>query len=293
MIIDVHGHVGVYPDHYSEKFATIIGGVFKQDPVSMWTIKPEALLADMEQNGVSKMVILGLDITTSGLATFTNYEYIYETYLKPYPDKFFGFAGVQPFNDLGFLEQEKIANFKNAIENLGFVGMKANPSYCNFYPHDECMYPYYQICSDKNLPVTLHMGVTSFGPAKMDCGRPIYLDSLAKNFPNVKFCAAHLAYPWERELFGMMRGNQNIWADIAVLNVRPYQLAENLFYAKEFGLLDRIMYGTDYPCTTQEAFVPLIKTGINEILEKRGFPTLTEDEIEGILWKNAKRFLNI
>ena len=109
----------------------------------------------------------------------------------------------------------------------------------------------------------------------------------------MKICAAHMAYPWENQLMGLMRNNKNIYADIAALGVRPNDLAMNLHRAREFGMLDRIMYGTDYPCLKQADYTPMIKTTINNILDSQNLPQLSGAEIEKILGLNAKAFLNL
>ncbi len=292
MVIDIHGHVGEYKRHYSEVWERIIGGFWHTEE-SMWNIKPEDVIKDMDENGVDKMVILGLDITFANIATHIDPDYIYEAYLQRWPDRFIGFAAVQPFNDFGLFSQEKIRAFKRAITELGFKGMKTSPCYCDFTPSDPRIYPYYQLCAEYGIPVLLHMGTTSFSPAKIEYGNPCYLERPSKDFPDVKFCAAHFSYPWDTELMGLMRGCPNIWTDISVQVVRPYRLARTIFEAKESGLIDRVMYGTDYPCTKQAQAIKFVRTDLNNILKSTGYPTLTEDEIEGILWKNAKRFLNI
>jgi predicted TIM-barrel fold metal-dependent hydrolase len=96
----------------------------------------------------------------------------------------------------------------------------------------------------------------------------------------------------------MMNHDVNVYADLAMTSGRPTILTWNLVKAKEMGIIDRIMYGSDYwvagsgvcseqPGEDMKKWIQLILTGINEIAEKSGWPTFTEDEIDKILYKNA------
>jgi len=66
------------------------------------------------------------------------------------------------------------------------------------------------------------------------------------DFPDLKVIVEHLNYPWYEELFFMMASSPNVYADIAMTYDRPHILSWNLVKAREFGVLDRIMYASDY-----------------------------------------------
>ena len=62
--------------------------------------------------------------------------------------------------------------------------------------------------------------------------------------------------------------------------------------------MDRILYGSDYwvtgsgvfsrqPGEDMKRWIKLIRTGINEIAERCGWPIFTRDDIDKILYKNA------
>jgi len=294
MIIDIHTHVGEYKRHYSETFAKIFSGKFGEEDIEkMWTIVPEAFWEDMDEAGVEKVVIHSLDLTRGDAGTKLDDDYIYNTYIKIHPDRCIGFSGIQAIDLKGRFSSESLSQFEKAVNEFGFKGLKANPNYSGYAPNDKAMYPFYQKAVDFGVPVMLHMGTTGFTPAKFEYGDPRYLDDVALDFPSLKICAAHMAYPWQKQLFGLMRKCGNVYTDISAQCLRPMELAWHLVLAKEYDLMDRVMWGTDYPCCNPKSFVYWMQKDLNEIAKKCGWPTFSEQEINQMLGENAAEFLGL
>ena len=70
------------------------------------------------------------------------------------PDKFIGFAGVDPFAEDAAEELEK------AFEELKLSGLKLHPGKGHFYPTDERMMPLYDICEKYEKPIIFHSGMS-------------------------------------------------------------------------------------------------------------------------------------
>lgn len=294
MIIDVHTHVGEYRKHFSERYARIFSGKFGEaDIEKMWTIERDSFFRDMDEAGVDKIVIHSLDLTRGDPGTKLDDEYVYAMYVKPFPDRCIGFSGIQAIDLAGRYSSLSLMQFEKAVVDYGFRGLKANPNYSGYAPNDKAMYPFYQKAVDLGVPVMLHMGTTGFTPAKFECGRPSCLDDVALDFPSLKICAAHMAYPWQHELFGLMRKCDNVYTDLSALCLRPMELAWHLVLAKEYNLLDRVMWGTDYPCCNPKSFLTWIREDLNNIAKKCGWPTFTEQEIKHIAGDNAVAFLGL
>ena len=119
-------------------------------------------------------------------------------------------------------------------------------------------------------------------------------DDVAQDFPDLKICIGHMAYPWAEETLGLMRKCPNVYTDISAACIRPTVLTWNLVMAKEYNMMDRTMYGSDYPCCApRKDFIEWIKTDLNKQSEKSGWPTFTKGEIENILGNTAKEFLGL
>ena len=69
---------------------------------------------------------------------------------------------------------------------------------------------------------------------------------------------------------------------------------------KEYGVIDRVMFASDYvahgydlfsenPTEDFKRWIDYVRIDLNRICETSGWPTFTQDEIDGILYKNAAR----
>ena len=293
MIIDIHTHVGEYKRHYSESFAKIVSEPFGLDPEKTWNIDPNEFIRDMDEAEVDKAVILPLDITRNDPGTKVEDEYVYNNYVNKHPDRFIAFSGIQPMDSSGKFSSESLKQFEEAVINLGFRGMKALPAYSRFPPNHRSMYPFYQKAVDLGVPVLLHMGPTAYTPAKLKYGNPCYLDDVALDFPDLKICVAHMAYSWQPQLFGLMRKCKNVYTDISALCGRPMELAWNLVLAKEYKLINRVMWGTDYPVCNPKNYIEWLQKGLNNIANKCGWPNFSNRDINKMLGENAIEFLGL
>ena len=130
------------------------------------------------------------------------------------------------------------------------------------------------------------------------------LNDVTFNFPDLKIVIEHLAYPFSEYMFTMMINDKNLWVDLAMMYRRPFWMTWNLVMAKEMGVIDRVMFATDFVSANCDLFgdnptqdilewVELIKHGMNRICDKAGWPTFTQAEINGILHDNAARLYGL
>ena len=97
-----------------------------------------------------------------------------------------------------------------------------------------------------------------------------------------------------------MKHAPNLYTDVCELFTRPTVLAWYLLMAKEYGVIDRIIWGSDYDIYWYDDYdfsgyikkvkseTSWIRNGLNKILTKSGWPTLSNQEINGILGNNVK-----
>src|SRR5690349_20870910 len=79
-----------------------------------------------------------------------------------------------------------------AVRELGLSGAKFHPGVQAFYPNDPRFAPLFQKISELGIPALFHTGTNGLGAGmpggggiKLDHTRPIYLDSLAADFPDL------------------------------------------------------------------------------------------------------------
>jgi hypothetical protein len=87
--------------------------------------------------------------------------------------------------------------------------------------------------------------------------------------------------------------------DRSVLQRRSTILAWNLVMAREYGVLDRVIWGTDYVeeehaeyVAVVEREVTFVRHELNEYPARSGWPILSDDEIDGLLRRNAMTLYN-
>ncbi len=161
---------------------------------------------------------------------------------------------------------------------------------------DSIYQPYLAICEKYCVPVAYHSG-GSFPDAqnlgwpkyRIFLGDPFLIEDVLVKYPKLKLYLMHAGENFYENTLRMMDGYPNLYADLGVeLWLHPLTKdygTKFLQSAKEYGLLDRVMFGSD-----QMVWPEAITSSINYL---NSLPFLTKEEKEMILYKNAKKFLAI
>lgn len=294
MIINVHDHpydpkTSQASAPYFEKFATerhMLDG----SPTSRtgMVMTPEQTIEEMNEAGVDKTVILN---------TGSN-KHIYEIYLKPHSERFLIFTSSPPliFNETiltnGVFNQANWEETRHCLKDLGFTGIKLLPAYGHYSPVDPRVYPYYALAAELNAPITIHMGMTPVRHAALRYSRPIDVDQILFEFPTLRLNVPHLGWPWEDELLGLMVRAPHLYTDISYVGeLGLKRVARNLITARDYGVLSRVMFGTDPLCRPLKFYIDWVKNGLNEFAAKQDETPFTEEEIKGLLGENALKYL--
>ena len=194
-------------------------------------------------------VLLAWDAeTASGLPPTTN-DFVAECVAR-HPDAFIGFASVDPWK--GKLAQHEV---RRAAADLGLRGLKFHPGVQQFAPNDQRFYPLYETAQELRLPCIFHTGTTGLGAGmpggggiKLGYCRPILLDDVAADFPELQIVAAHPSWPWQDEMLAVAQHKTNVWLDLSGWSPRKW--APELTKAVLGPMQDRALYGSDYPFLT-------------------------------------------
>ena len=170
-------------------------------------ISVEEFIDDLKSMNVEKGVIFNLDEETpSGLKGLPN-DY-YAEIVNKYPDIFTGFAGIDPLKGM-----EAIREIRRSYE-MGLRGVAVRPFMFNLKPTAAKMYPIYSTCVELNIPIWFHLSI-NYSSNSMIVEKPIYLDKVAEDFPDLKMIAGHGGWPWVMEMMAVAWKNPNIYIDIA------------------------------------------------------------------------------
>jgi predicted TIM-barrel fold metal-dependent hydrolase len=206
------------------------------------TMPVEDFIPQLDEMGVEKAVIFNLDEeTASGIPGLPN-DY-YADIVKKYPDRFIGIAGIDPLKGM-----DAVREIRRSYD-LGLRGVAIRPFMAEIPPHHPKMYPIYSTCVELDMPIWFHLSI-NYSTNTMEVERPIYLDIVASDFPELKMIAGHGGWPWVNEMVAVAWRNPNIYIDIA--SYLPKYLGmpgsgwEPLLNYGNSILQDRILFGSTW-----------------------------------------------
>src|SRR5262249_9941181 len=150
----------------------------------------------------------------------------------------------------------------------------------------------WQYATRHGLPVLLHTGTTFVAQAPLDCTLPRLLDRVAMRFPEVRMVLAHLGHPYEGECVAVIRKHPNVYADLSALHYPLFQLYHSLMLVQEYGVWDKVLFGTDYPFTNVQATLAGLR-GLNGMLEGTALPRLDGAAIERLIDRDSLPLLGL
>jgi len=283
MIVDVHSHAWEYPKHFSNDFCRQTTRARAGVEVDM-TVRYSEYKATTRLAGNSlKTIVFGGKAALSGL--WVDDAYVAK-YVAKHPEKLIGFLSVDPTQDDWYREM------RHGHEELGLQGIKLLPMYAGFYPNDRALDIVWRYASRNQIPVLLHTGTTFITQAPLDCTLPRHIDDVADRFPDVKIIMAHLGHPYEGECVVTARKHANVYADISALHYRPWQLYQSLMLVQQYGVWNKILFGTDYPFTTVDATIDGLHK-LNDMVEGTDLPRLDEKQIEAMIHRDSLKLLGL
>lgn len=280
MIIDIHSHAWRFPDHFSDDFRAQARRARAGVEVDLGVRYEEYRRS---ASAAGRTVVFGGKARLSGL--WVDDRFVAD-YVAVDPQRLIGFLSVDP-TQTGW-ERE----LRDGHEELGLHGIKLLPMYAGFRPDDERIDPIWRYAEKHRLPVLLHTGTTFIAQAPLECTLPRHLDPVAARFPTVKIIMAHLGHPYEGECVVTARKHANVYADISALHYRPWQFYQSLMLVQEYGVWDKLLFGTDYPFTTVDATLDGLR-GLNRMLDGTALPRLDERQIEALIHRDSLQLLQI
>lgn len=162
-----------------------------------------------------------------------------------------------PFGSVDPHREDAVDRIKRLIDESGVRGFKFHPTVQGFDPSDERWYPLYEAINDAGVPALFHTGQTGIGAGmpgghglRLGLSRPILLDGVAADFPDLQIVMAHPSVPWQDEALAMAVHKRNLWIDLSGWSPK-YFPAELVRYANSL-LKDRVLFGTDFPLLTPD-----------------------------------------
>jgi hypothetical protein len=135
------------------------------------------------------------------------------------PDKFKLCASIDPFS-----EDIAVSKLEHCVKELGYAAYYASPFEWGIRANDRKFYPLYKKANELKIPVLIYTSMNYRTDRPMDIGRPLYLDQVAMDFPDMKIVAECGGWPWVNEMIGVALRHRNVY--ISTCSHRPKYLAQ-------------------------------------------------------------------
>ncbi len=250
----------------------------------------ERLIADMDRLGIDKSFVLGIAFLPYKAYDAGAAEYA-AAMVAAYPERLVGFFTANPGG--GY---EEARRFERSIETLKLSGLKLLPSGNNLALNDRSMWPLFEVAEGHGVPVVMHTGWNGFPRGRvLEWEHPMYLEDVVLAFPDIKIVMAHLGFQWADEALWLMARSPNLYGDLAFWDesVPLWRLAQVCSSAKQLGVLDRILWGSDYPFMAFEPGMELFRRVPDFTVRHELEPFVTEEDLESYFGGAAARLIGL
>jgi predicted TIM-barrel fold metal-dependent hydrolase len=277
-MIDVHTHF-MLPEHWGEEHDRYWRGAYGDG----WPhITPEAFDAAMAEGGVELAVVFGITGRDSGVFTPTS---AVSEFIAQLSTPAVGFMALDP----------SAPGWRDELDEgraAGMAGVKLYPVLAHFDGRDVRFDAFYEALVEHRLPVLWHIGATPSSPGRLAHSHPLVIDEVATRHPELRQVIAHLGHPWQRDAVQVLRTNRHVYADVSGIWARPMDGLLALLNAQEWGVMDKLLIGSDYPLwTPREAAEGLRR--LEGMSLGAGLPEVETKTIETILAGDPLALLGI
>jgi predicted TIM-barrel fold metal-dependent hydrolase len=209
----------------------------------------DSYIEKMDRAGIDRSLLVAVragDLKVQG-SFEVPYEYVSDA-CKSHPDRFSGVAGVEPSRGM-----QGLRDLEFAVNDLGFVAAHWYPHWSGISPDAPQIYPYYAKCCELGVPIMMQVGhnlVYSRERRLPSVGRPILLDQVAIDFPDLKIIGIHIGIPWTEEMISMCWKHENVYTAGDAYSPR-YWPDSFVHYLNSYGS-SKVLFGTDWPVIDPE-----------------------------------------
>jgi hypothetical protein len=310
MIVDSHVHIyfdGSDPEplflgfvsvaaawfgrHKSEKLN--VKESYKHDITLLFDKTGERLINDMRKAKIDKSILLPLDfwlkdptLESQGMPIKEKND-LYGNIVAKYPDKLKTYFGVDP------RRKNAIEMLDQAMKSQEPIGIKIHPT-SGFYPDDpKICYSLYKRAAEYDLPIVIHSGAEPY-PMEAKYSHPMYIDSVAANFPDTTIIVAHCGHGWWQQTINFASQKPNLYVDFSGWQF-SYLQNPDYFWTALRKAIDaigpwRVLFGSDGnvfdAVMTNRKWVRAVSKPSTDI-------KFTEEEIEIFMGKAAQKLYSL
>lgn len=182
-----------------------------------------------------------------------------------------GLAGFNPLKGM-----ESVRQVERAVKEYGFKGVYIHPYGWGIPLNHRQFYPLYTKCAELGVPVSMQVG-HSAEHMPNEFGRPIHMDDIALDFPELTLIGAHTGWPWAEEMISLAWKHENVYLGIDAHHPK-YLDASVVNFMRTRGQ-NKVIWGTNYPAVMHKDAITVIRNELG----------LSEKVAEKVLQGNAAR----
>jgi predicted TIM-barrel fold metal-dependent hydrolase len=184
--------------------------------------------------------------------------------VKAHPDHLAcGFGCVDPRNVM-----DAVREVDRSILELGLHGIVFEPGFLGISPLDRRCYPVYARCAQLGAPVGLHTGINFSSHGPLEHERPVLVDRIASDFPELTLICHHGGWPWPHEAAAVAWKHKNVYLEFGA--IAPRYMAPgagggwgDIAHLMDTVLREQVLFGTDWPMLRYDrAFEEIERLGL-------------------------------
>ena len=221
----------------------------RMDPAIRGGVAIDDYLRRMDRAGIERSLLIA--VRAGDLRVRGSFEVPYSAIAdicRAHPDRFSGLAGVDPTRGM-----EQLRDLEQAVHEFGFVGAHFYPHWFAMKPDAAQIYPTYAKCCELDIPIMMQVGqnlIYSRDRRLPSVARPILLDQVAIDFPDLVLIGIHIGVPWTSEMIAMCWKHDHVYTAGDAYAPKHWP-AEFVRYADSYGS-HKVLFGTDWPVIDPE-----------------------------------------
>jgi predicted TIM-barrel fold metal-dependent hydrolase len=281
VITDVHTHFWI-PDHQGPPWSDGLARVSTRlaadtiDSVTVESYRRQVAPAE-------RTIIFGLQAHASGIVVPND---AVAAFVREAGGQTVGFMSVDP------TRHDAVAEIERCHSDLGLCGIKLGPIYQGTSPLNPLTMRVFAAAERLRLPVMIHQGAIFANAGRLVDANPLLLDDVAIAFPQLRMVIAHFGHPWVHETAVVMRRNRHVYADTSAIANRPTMLATALSAAKEYGVLDKVLFGSDSPMVSAKSMADVLTATVAR-MQRIAHTPITDEELHSIMHRPSFALLGI
>lgn len=219
-------------------------GKVKVDRGTFEGISLDEMLRRMDDANIERSMLIAAKVGQAGHRACYHVPYdLVADAVRLHPDRFLALAGIDPTEGM-----DGVRALEKAVRDDGFIGAHLYPHWFELAPDHARYYPFYAKCVELDVPIQLQVGqslIYDKSYPRRSVGRPITLDAVACDFPELKLIGIHIGIPWADEMIAMAWKHANVFIG-SDAHAPRYWPKSFVNYINTYGQ-DKVIFGTDFP----------------------------------------------